>query len=136
MKALLALALIASSSALAASDPWAKVHELKSGSDLRIFKKGVRQAIIATYEDLNDESLIIATRKEEMAIPKNQIERIDFRPKPESRVTKETRTTVTEPDPAAPGNHGVPSAPGSSSSTNLSFGSKPDYQPIYRAGER
>ncbi len=141
MRTLLALALLALTSSYAAAfapnDPWTKVHELKSGAELRIFKKGVRQPVLATYEDLNDDSLIIATKTEEVAIPKDQIDRIDFRPKPESRVTKETRTTVTDPDPASPPNHSAAAAqPGSSTSTNFSFGSKPDFQTIYRAGQR
>lgn len=133
MKNLIVLALLASVSGFAAEDPWTKVRELKSGTDLRIFKKGVRQPVLAAFEDLNDDSLIIATKKEEIAIPKEQIQRIDFRPKAESRVTKESKTTATDPAPNDPGNRGVPNVPGSSSSTNLSFGSKPDFQTIYRA---
>jgi hypothetical protein len=79
--------------------------------------------------------LIIATKKNEVAIPKEQMERIDFRHKAESRMTKETCTTVTDPDPT-PGNRGVPNVPGSGASTDRVFGSKPDFQTIYRAGER
>jgi hypothetical protein len=55
MNTVIALALLASCCAFAAQDPWPKVHDLKSGTDLRIFKKGVRQPVLATYEDLNNE---------------------------------------------------------------------------------
>lgn len=115
-----------------AADAWVKVKDLKSGTELRIFKKGVRQPILATFEDLNEDSLIVATKKEEIAVPKDQIERLDARPVTKSRVTTETRTT-DGPDTLGPPTQNARPAPSSSTSSNLSFGSKPDFETVYRA---
>jgi len=130
----LAIALLAAVTAFATDDPWTKVRDLKSGTELRIFKKGGLHPILARMEEVNSDSLIIVVKTEELAIPKDQIDRIDYRPpKTGGRVTKETRETVEGPD-AKTAAESANNIPGQSVSTTTSYviGSQPDFQTIYR----
>src|SRR6202158_1363193 len=88
--------------AFAADNPWNKVKELKTGTELRIFKTGAKQPILAMMDEATDDRLVIVVKKEQMAIDKDEIDRIDYRPAKSGgpRVTKETRTTVEPPGPA------------------------------------
>ena len=125
--------LLAAMTAFAADDPWAKVRDLKGGTELRIYKKGTAQPVLAKSDDVTDDNLIVVVKNEQVAIPKDQIDRIDYRPtKPGGRLTTETKSTPTEPDttPGPPG-HGS-RVPGTSTSTNVGIGSKPDFELIYR----
>ena len=117
---------------LLSADTWPKVRELKSGTELRIYKKGIKQPVLATFEDANDESLIVATKKEEIAVPRDQIERLDARPASKGHLTTETRTTEGNGTIGPPTQNERP-VPSSNTSSSLSFGSKPDFETIYRA---
>jgi len=120
--------------ACAADDPWTKVRDLKSGTELRIFKKGGMHPIQAKMEQANPDSLIIVLKNEELAIPREQIDRIDYRPlKAGGRVTKETRETVETADAqtAAESRNNIPSET-VSSGTSYVIGPLPDFQTIYR----
>jgi len=130
----LALVLLAAVTAFAADDPWTKVRDLKSGTELRIFKKGGLHPILAKMDEANPDSLIIVVKNEELAIPKDQIDRIDYRPlKTGGRVTKETRETVEGPDAktAAESPNNIPGET-TSASTSYVINSQPDFQTIYR----
>jgi hypothetical protein len=129
---LLALAAL---TAFAADNPWDKVRELRTGTELRILKKGSRQPILATMDEANDERLIVVVKNEQKAIQKDDIDRIDFRPATKSKIAKETRTTqadTSQTSSVGPQPRG--SEPGPSTSTTTSFGgaSKPDFETIYR----
>ena len=132
------LALLLGSALLAfgADDPWAKVKELKTGTELRVYKKGAAQPLLVQMDELTDDNLVVIDKKQQTAIARDQIERVDYRPSGKSRVTKETTTKVSDSvgDPKAviPGPN--PGAPGSTTSTssNVSFGSKPDFETIYK----
>lgn len=132
----LLLALMAVMTVVEAEDAWTKVREIKSGAELRIYKKGVKQPIVANMDEATEDKLIVATKNEQIAILKADIDRIDARPvKTGSRVTKETRTTTessTEPEVKVAG--APRSQPGASTSTSssVSFGSKPDFETVYR----
>ena len=121
--------------AFGADDPWAKVKEIKSGVELRVYKKGAAQPLLVKMDEATDDNLVIVNKNEQVAIPKDQIDRIDFRPS-KSRVTKETKSTVADPgtDPrsAIPGPDRGHPGPASSTSTSVSIGSKPDFETIYR----
>ena len=68
------------------------------------------------------------------AIPKDDIDRIDYRPpQPGGRVKHETKTDVNPPPGGNPP-RGQLDQPGSSSSSSSSVvvGSKPDFETIYR----
>ena len=122
MRSLLLL-LLAGLTVFGAADDWAKVKGLKTGSELRIFKKGSAQPISALMADLTDDNLVVLVKKTETAIPKGQIDRIDARPPSGSRVTKETTTKDSV---------GADGKETTSSSGGLSFGNKPDFETVYR----
>jgi hypothetical protein len=127
----LMILLLAAAAAFAADDPWAKVRELKGGTELRIYKKGTAQPVLAKSDELTDENLIVVLKNAQVAIPRDQIDRIDYRPY-KSRVNTETKSKTTEPDttPGPPGHGSL--VPGTSTSTNVGIGSKPDFEEIYR----
>jgi hypothetical protein len=115
---LLLLACLAGS----AADDWAKVKALKTGSDLRVFKKGSPQPVSAQFGDLTDDNLIVIVKKTETAIPRDQIDRIDARPPSGTRITKETNSKQTvNPDGTI----------SNSSGAGLSMGSRPDFETVY-----
>src|SRR5947209_3587921 len=119
----------------AADDPWAKVKDLKTGTELRIVKKGAKQPIIAKMDELTDESLVVIVKNEQTAIPREQIERIDSRPSGKSRLTTESKTTTEGgPNGQPVGARPTPGAmvPQTSSSNSISMGNKPDFETIYR----
>lgn len=119
--------------AFAADNPWAKVKDLKTGTELRIYKVGGKQPILAKMDELTDESLVVVIKNEQTAIPREAIDRIDYRPpQTGSRITKESKTTTELPEPVGPRPTPGASVPGNSSSSNVSVGSKPDFETIYR----
>jgi hypothetical protein len=117
------LLLLAVLVAFGAGDDWAKVKAIKTGAELRVYKKGSTEPISALMGDLTDDNLIVIVKKTETAIPKDQIVRIDARPSNGSRVTKETTTKDGV---------GTDGSPASSVSTGYSVGSKPDFEMVYR----
>ncbi|HLK18390.1 MAG TPA: hypothetical protein VKT81_05515 [Bryobacteraceae bacterium] len=125
--------------AFAADNPWDKVRELKTGTELRIVKKGSKQPILAIMDEANEERLIIVVKNEQKAIEKDDIDRIDFRPATKSKISKETRTTQTDAAQNATAGARPPgTTDGPSTSTSTSFGNaaKPDFQTIYRRTAR
>lgn len=107
-----------------AEDPWAKVRQLKSGAELRVYKKGAKQPMLAKMDEVSEEKLIVVLKNEQVAIDKDQIGRIDYRPSQSgSRVKTESKSTTESPDTKAPS---------SSTSTALTVQSKPDFETIYR----
>lgn len=118
--------------AFAATDPWAKVRDLKTGTELRIFKKGSTRPVTATLDEANDENLIVVVKNEEIAISRDDIDRLDYRPSQTTAPIRETRSTATGPEGTMPSPQGHPGGPSTSTSTSYGFGSKPDFQTIYR----
>lgn len=121
-----------------ADDPWAKVKELKSGSELRVWKKGASQPVEAVYDDLSEENLLVILKNTQTAIPKDGIDRIDARalakkekPKVESSVKREINqpTAVAAP----PRDQRSRSIPGdsTSASTSVSWG-KANFETVYQ----
>ena len=120
---------------MGAEDSWSKVRELKSGVEIRIFKKGSSQPILAKADEATDDKLMAVVKNEQVAIPKIDIDRVDARPAQTSRrISKETRESNTEPNKEAisTAHPRVPDVPGSTSSTNFSIGGKSDFETIYR----
>jgi hypothetical protein len=113
------------------SDPWSKVADLKGGTDLRVYKTGSVQPVVASFADLNDDNLIVVIKNTETAIPRSDIDRIDARPKGGSRVKSDTRETEKPPDQTSL-NPREQTGPSTSSSTNVQFGSKGDFETVYR----
>ena len=127
------LLLASAATALCAADTsWDKVKDLKSGTEIRIYRLSDPTPIEAKFDEATDEHIVFVVKKEQKSIRKDQIVRLDYRPKPGSRTT-ETKTTNSSPDTTPPAGmaHG-PQVPGQSSSTNVSFG-KPAYETLYRS---
>ena len=135
MRRLLFLLLAAASAAVGADDPWIAVTKLGSGSEIRVIKRGSPQPVIGKFDEANDERVVLVVKNQQMAIPKDQIDRLDARPTGGSRAKMETKTTVEDPQAAKEppvGMDGHPGASNTSSSTSVSFGQKPDFQTVYR----
>lgn len=121
-------------------DQWAKVKELKSGTEIRVYKKGTAQPILAKAGDATDDKLIIVLKNTETAIDRNDIERIDARPQGGRRAKVDSKATMNEPAAQPVGGvrpENYPK-PGSGYSSGVSVGSKPDFETIYqrRAGAK
>ena len=123
--------LLAASALFAADDPWTKVKELKTGAELRVYKKGVVQPLAAKMDELTADNLLVVVKSAQVAISRDQIDRIDYRP-PAGKATVESKakTTDTDTSPGPPG-HGS-RTPGTSTSSNITFGSRPDFETVYR----
>lgn len=118
-----------------ADDPWAKVKDLKDRSELRVFRKGVHDPVTATLYEANDERIVVVVKNKQMAIPKEDVDRLDARPSDGQRKMDVQKTDKkTEPDYVPRPNAGPP-IPGTSSSSNVSFGGKPNFETIYRRPE-
>jgi hypothetical protein len=122
--------------AFGADDPWAKVKELKTGTELRVYKKGAAQPLLVKMDELTDDNLVVIDKNAQTAIARDQIDRVDYRPSGKSRIAKETTKVndgVGDPKAVIPGprQQGNP-GPSTSTSSNVSIGSKPDFETIYR----
>jgi len=132
------LSLCAALALFGADDPWSKVKELKTGTELRVYKKGSPQPLTVKMGDLTEENLVVINKNAETAIARDQIDRIEARPSGKSRVTTETKmaTKDTTGDPKAvipaPNSRGGGSGPTTSTSTGISMGSRPDFETVYQ----
>src|SRR5689334_6181734 len=111
--------------ALAADDPWDKVVNLKHGAEIRIYKKGAREPIVAKLDEANAERIVVATKDSQMAVAREDVDRLDARPTPKGPVSKTTATAsvkTTDPDYTPHPNAGVP-VPGTSYGSSLTLGS-------------
>jgi hypothetical protein len=117
---------------LAAENPWAKVEALKSGQEVRVVKKDARQPLIGAFDELTPENLLMVVKKEQIAVPRDAIERIDARPTDKgSRMKTENKTSVTDP----PQRRGMPNestTPQTNTSSGVSFGGKAEFETVYR----
>lgn len=118
-----------------ADDAWIKVQELKHGTEIRIYRKGVREPVVAKFDEANGERVLIVGKNSQSAVSKDDIERLDARPAAVPGVKKSTTVSTAktvDPDytPHPPG--GVP-VPSTSYGSNTTFGgSKPDFETVYR----
>ncbi len=127
------------SSSFAAEDTWSKVKALKSGTEIRVFQAGSREALVGRIDEADDERIVLVHKNEQKAVAKTDIERLEARASGGRVVTK--TTTVKNEDPAAElakprvpvaGSSAAPAL--SSSSSSVSFGSKPGFEVVYRKG--
>jgi uncharacterized sporulation protein YeaH/YhbH (DUF444 family) len=122
---------------LGADDSWKKVQDLKSHSELRIYKKGTREALNATLDEANEDRIVVVVKNKQVAIPKEDIDRIDARPgKTPRKVNVDSTTKETDPDLTPHPNPAIP-VPGTSSSSTVSVGGdgRPGFETIYRRVE-
>ena len=116
-------------------DPWAAVTKVKSGTEIRVWKKGSMQPILGRFDEADNERLILVVKNEEIAIPKEQVDRLDARPaQAGSRVTVEGKNTTDDPQAAHEPPIGMHSQPvvGTSSSSSVNVTGKPDFETVYR----
>ena len=125
---------ISAATIFAAEDAWNKVSKLKSGAEVRIFKRGTTQPLLGKLDEVTDDNVVVVLKSEQVAVPKDQIERIDYRPAHTGgKIVKDTKTTVSGPDAnAASRPQEGPGTQSTSTSTNLNFRSKPDFETVYR----
>lgn len=133
------LCALSAMAAAAADDGWTKVMELKSGSELRITTKAAKQPLLVKMDEASPARIVVVVKNEQVAIPKDDIDRIDARPaQTGSRVRPESKTTTSTPgestaagDRIGPGGGGG-GRPNTSYSSGVSIGSKPDFETVYR----
>jgi hypothetical protein len=134
MRRFLFLLLTAAVAAICADDPWTAVVKLKSGTEIRVLKKGSMQPILGKFDEATDERLLLVVKNEQMAIPKAQVDRLDARPQAAGRVKVDGKTTTEDPQAAKEPPVGMngQSVVGTSTSSTVSIGSKPDFETVYR----
>jgi hypothetical protein len=123
----------------AADDDWAKVKDLRGGTELRIVKKGSVEPVIGLMADADDERLVIVIKNAQQSILKANIDRLDYRPKGgghkltrESKIEKTDRTEKGPP-PRGPEGTAARGGSGDSYSTNLGIANTtPGFETIYR----
>jgi len=132
------LVLCAATLAFGADDPWAKVKELKTGSELRVYKRGSAQPLLVKMGDLTDDNLVVVNKKEETAIPRDQIDRIEARLAARTRTTTDTesaeKNAASDPRSSIPGPNAPPGAmhaPTTTTSTGVQW-TKQDFEVVYR----
>jgi len=130
------LLLFVATALFGAEDSWDKVRELKTGTELRITKKDGKAPLLATMDEADAERIVVVIKREQVAIPKAEIDRLEFRPagRGQTRVTRESKmdndALNKDVRQAKPGDR--PAVPGGTSSGGLTFGGKPEFQMIYR----
>jgi hypothetical protein len=75
-------------------DKWAKVKELKTGSDLRVYKLGGAKPVEAKLGDVTEDNLIVVMKNEQMAIAKKDIARVEYHP-PASKPAKTEKQAIS-----------------------------------------
>ncbi len=126
--------LLAVATLFAADDPWAKVQSLKSGTEIRVIKKGSTQPLIGKFDEATAERLMLVLKNEQIAIPKDQVDRLEYRPAG-SRVSVTGKTVHEDPSAAREPRAGMghePEGGATNTSTNVNIGSKPDFELLYR----
>ena len=89
--AVLIASLFASGCAWAADD-WQKVRDLKSGSEVRVYKKGSTKPVLGKITGATDRKLILMTKSEVTSIPKEEIEKVEYHPPTKVEPTQSSET--------------------------------------------
>ena len=124
------LLMLGTMTALPAEDAWAKVRELKSGIELRIYKANSKEALEAKFERAGDDSLIVTTKSQELSVPKEDIDRVDVRRADGSRLKTRANRKVA-PKGAETSQNTIPGGT-TTVTTGLSFPSKPGFETVYK----
>jgi len=120
------LLMLAAAAVFAADDPWQNVKDLKSGTDLRVFRRGSNQPLLVQMGELTDYNLVVIDKKAERAIPREEIDRIDSRPPKPTWVKEEKTSDKVNSD----------GRNSSSYSSGYSKGSRGDFETIFRRAAR
>jgi len=123
---------------LADENPWDKVRAVESGTEIRIYKRNVKQPVIAKMDEATDDHLIVLLVDSQIAIRRAEIDRIDLRPRA-SRVIRVSRHAKRMG--GNPSEQGQPIVQGTSASSavataahtdTLSIRSKAPFEFLYR----
>jgi len=121
--------------AFGAEDSWTKVKQLKSGTEVRIFKAGDKAGFIAKFDEADDERAVVIVKNEQKAIEKDEVERLEARTLKGGGLAKSSSTKQNDPaaEVGRPKLRGSAPVPGlSSSRSSLSFEGKPAFELVYR----
>ena len=129
--------LLCAAVALGADDPWAKVKELKTGAELKVYKRGAAQPLSVKLGELTEENLVVINKNQETAIPRDEIDRIEARAAGRTRTITDTQTAeknaATDPRSNIPGPNSPPGAmhaPSTTTSSGVTWTSQP-FETIY-----
>ena len=129
----LLLVFLAALTAFAADNSWTKLSDLKSGTELRVYRTGNKPPMLAAFADVNEDNLIVIVKNTETAIPKDEIDHIDARGKAEKpTMSTETHASDDPPQVGAPNIHQQEGLTSSSSSSVSFGGGKGDFRTVYR----
>ncbi len=123
--------LLAALAAFGDGDPWDKVRQLQRGSELRIYQVGEKQPVAAKFEAVSPESLIVIRQTTQTAIPKERIERVDWRPPSGSRVAARTQKIIGTPEEAATQRSKGSTLPPRSTAGSVKIKPKPGFETVY-----
>jgi hypothetical protein len=132
------IVLCAGALAFGADDPWAKVKELKTGSELQVYLRGSAQPLSVKMDELTDTNLLVINKNAQTAIPRYEIDRIDARPGGTTRTMNEKKASeknaATDPRSTIPGPNSPPGAmhaPTTEASSGVTW-SKQGFETVYR----
>src|SRR4051812_27030607 len=94
------LLLVAAATLFAADDPWTKIKDLQKGGDVQVFRKGAAKPLEAKLDEVRDEALIVRVKNEQKSIPKEEIDRLDYRPKGRTPSGEVSRVGMADGVPA------------------------------------
>jgi len=134
MRRFLFLILTAAAAATCADDPWQAVEKLKSGTEIRVVKKGSTQPVTGNFYEANDERLVWVVKNEQQSIPKDQVDRIEARRQAAARVKVEGKTATEDPQAAKEPPVGMNERPmaATTSTSSVTIGDKPPFELVYR----
>jgi len=118
---------------LGADTTWTRVKDLKSRAEMRIYKKGAREPVNATFYDATDDKVIVVVKNDQVAIARDEIDRIDARTVDTNRKVSVEHTEKEVPPDPVPRPNVTAAPPGSeySSGVNVGGGSKSPFQTVY-----
>ena len=96
MKVIL-VGLVLSFYSFAAGDGWSKVKALKSGTEIRVFQAGIKEALVGRIDEADEERLVLVLKNEQRAVFKADIERLEARSSGARPVTKSTNVKSEDP---------------------------------------
>jgi hypothetical protein len=114
-----------------AEDPWKKVGDVKTGTELRIFRSGAAQSILALFAELTDDNLVVIVKNVQVAVPRDKILRIDSRPQ-KGHVSTQTKVSGANESYSRAQSNPPGRGPSSSTSTGVAIGEKYEFETIYR----
>ena len=121
------LLLAAAATLFAADDPWTKVKELKAGGDVQVFRKGAAKPLEAKLDEVRDDAIVVRIKNEQKSISKDEIDRLDYRPKGRAASSEISRGGVTPAGAPAP----VASRPDNGYMGGIKLTKQP-YETVYR----